>query len=296
MRKNRFNVEKNRYAEAILLCGVAAGLLGLAYARTLEPAWLQTTRVRLRLPRLHPAFNGYRLVHISDIHLDGWMTPTRLEQVVQKINRLHPDLIVITGDFLTHQPDVHSPDLVRTLRLLRAADGVAAVHGNHDHWSDPEVVRQAFEFSGINNLNNRFISLVRGQTALHIAGVDDYMEGLDDLDLVLSSIPDEGAAILLAHEPDFADLSSQTGRFDLQLSGHSHGGQINLPVVGPPFLPEHAEKYPQGYYNINGMALYTNRGLGMVHLPLRLNSRPEITLFILKSGQQVHNNVKTTRI
>jgi predicted MPP superfamily phosphohydrolase len=97
----------------------------------------------------------------------------------------------------------------------------------------------------------------------------------------LERLPEEGAAILLAHEPDFADLSARTGRFDLQLSGHSHGGQVKLPLFGIPYLPRFARKYPRGRYQVGKMILYTNRGLGMVHLPFRFNSRPEITLFTL---------------
>jgi hypothetical protein len=111
--------------------------------------------------------------------------------------------------------------------------------------------------------------------------VDDAIEGQPDLERVLSALPEEECSILLAHEPDFADVSARTGRFDLQLSGHSHGGQIRIPFLPPLALPQQARNYPVGLYRVGEMQLYTNRGIGMVHLPLRFRCRPEITLITL---------------
>jgi hypothetical protein len=117
---------------------------------------------------------------------------------------------------------------------------------------------------------------------LHLAGVDDVWESQDRLDLVLEALPDAGAAILLAHEPDFADVSAAAGRFDLQLSGHSHGGQVIFPLRGPLVLPRYARKYPIGLYQVGGMLQYTNRGLGMIPPRVRFNCRPEVTVFTLR--------------
>jgi uncharacterized protein len=265
--------------------GAAAGLAGLVYAKRIEPRWLETVRVDIRLPRLPPEFHGYRVVQISDIHMDTWMTPRRLRIIVHRINQEKADLVAITGDFVTRDPYNYAKELAGILRGLHARDGVAAVLGNHDHWCDPDFVRQAIQAAGLIDLNNRVHTLRRSGAALHFSGVDDYMENQSRLDLVLSQLQEDGAAILLAHEPDFADLSAASGRFDLQLSGHSHGGQVALPVVGPPYLPDHADKYPVGLYEIGNMKLYTNRGIGMVHLPFRFNSRPEITVITLLSEQ-----------
>jgi len=123
-----------------------------------------------------------------------------------------------------------------------------------------------------------------GRACLYIAGVDDHLTKLDRLDRVLELIPGEGIAVLLAHEPDFADFSASTGRFILQLSGHSHGGQIILPFISKFFLPAKARKYPSGLYQIKDMYLYTNRGLGTTWLNLRYRCPPEITVIVLKSG------------
>jgi predicted MPP superfamily phosphohydrolase len=131
------------------------------------------------------------------------------------------------------------------------------------------------------DLTNTIFTISREGESLHLCGVDDVWEGDVQLDSVLGQLPEAGSAILLAHEPDFADESAATGRFDLQLSGHSHGGQVVIPFFGPPILPYLGRKYPIGLYKVGDMLHYTNRGVGMARLPIRLNCPPEITIFTL---------------
>jgi predicted MPP superfamily phosphohydrolase len=263
-----------------------AGLLGLAgagYTTRIEPRWLDIEPVTVTLPRLDPAFHGYRVVQLSDLHLGDWLTRPRLEEVVALVNTLQPDLIAITGDFVTRHPADWAHDLIGALRPLRARDGVVAILGNHDQWPNPAIIRQVLRESNIRDLSNTVETVRRGGAALHLAGVDDVYWGYARLDAVLARLPLTGAALLMAHEPDFADTSAATGRFDLQLSGHSHGGQVVLPFLGPPTLPEMGECYPSGRYQVGGMIQYTNRGLGMVRPHVRLNCRPEITLLALQA-------------
>jgi predicted MPP superfamily phosphohydrolase len=240
---------------------------------------IEITQVTLNLPRLGQAFYGYRLVQFSDIHMDTWMTPERLDEIVELVNGQKPDLVAITGDFVGRKPARHASSLVGSLRKLKSKDGAVAVLGNHDHWKDPLTVRQILQASGIIELDNRVHTIQRGAAHLHVAGIDDYLSRAARFEKLLEQLPEEGTAILLAHAPDFADISGPSKRFALQLSGHSHGGQINLPLIGPPFLPRFARKYVSGLYQVGEMMLYTNRGIGKVHLPFRLNSRPEITVF-----------------
>jgi uncharacterized protein len=257
-------------------------LLAFYYVYDLEPSWIEVRSVPLQLPHLASEFSGYRIVQLSDIHADRRMTAQRLQKVVNQVNQLHPDLVVLTGDFVTRNPERFAPNL-SVLKTLNPVDKTLAVLGNHDVWTDPDLIQNTLELAGIQVLNNRAVTLERPSAQLHIAGVNDIWAKRDRLDQVLAALPSTGAAILLAHEPDFADTSAATGRFDLQLSGHSHGGQIRIPLMKKVFPPL-AYKYPIGQYQVGSMIQYTNRGLGSSGIPMRFNCRPEITVFTLKSA------------
>jgi uncharacterized protein len=260
---------------------------GLVYARKVEPEDVEVVSVSLVLPRLDARFDRYRIAQISDLHADSWMTPGRVLGLVNLVNAEEPDLVAITGDFATHSRFRslirHALGLAAPLRRLRAPDGVVAVLGNHDHKTETQAVRRVLAASGVIELCNTVLTLRRDRAALHLCGVDDVREGRVDLDAVLRRLPEEGVAVLLTHEPDFADESVVAGRFDLQLSGHSHGGQVGLPLIRSLFLPKLSRRYPSGLYLVNDMYLYTNRGLG-AHPRFRFNCRPEITVFTLRSS------------
>ncbi|HEY9827463.1 MAG TPA: metallophosphoesterase [Stenomitos sp.] len=276
----RFSFLRNRWITRFGL--VFALVLGLTtYACAIEPNWYEVRNLQLTLPRLAPEFSGYRIVHLSDIHADRWMTSDRLQRVVGRVNRLQPDLVVLTGDFITRSPETYTPTLT-ALRALQAPDGAVGVLGNHDIASGAEFVAQSLAKSGVQVLENQVDTIVRKGAELHIAGVGDVWYGRAHLEQIMPTLPDTGAAILLAHEPDFAEVSAATQRFDLQLSGHSHGGQVYV----PPFkrlVPALADLYPSGLYRVGSMWQYTNRGIGASPLHLRLNCRPEITVITLNS-------------
>ncbi|QIN80502.1 metallophosphoesterase [Rubrobacter marinus] len=276
-----------RTAGAALLAGA------FLYARYVEPQWVAVRRLELTLPRLAPEFDGYRVVHMSDVHMDRWMTPGRLTEIVGLVNEQKPDLVAATGDFVTYSPLSSTvplaPLLVEPLEGLRAPDGVVAVLGNHDHRAGAGRVRPHLRRAGIVELANEVRTVRRGPSALHVAGVDSLYMGRDRLGAVLDGLPGEGAAVLLAHEPAFALSSAATGRFDLQLSGHSHGGQVRFPILGAPIYPRHSRPYGDGLYETRGMYAYTSRGLGTVLSRLRANCRPEVSVLTLRSpkgGQQ----------
>jgi uncharacterized protein len=277
------------YRSILLVGALGAALSGcLVYARKVEPEDVEVVPVSLVLPRLDRRFDGYRIAQISDLHADDWMRPGRVLGLVNLVNAEAPDLVAITGDFATYSRFRslirHALGLVSPLSRLRAPDGVVAVLGNHDHKTDARAVRSVLAASGMVELHNTVHTLRRHGAALHLCGVDSVMEGYDRLDEVLAVLDaaEPGCAVLLAHEPDFADESAATGRFDLQLSGHSHGGQVGLPLLRSLFLPKLSRRYPRGLYHVGGMSLYTNRGLG-AHPRFRFNCRPEITVFTLRS-------------
>jgi uncharacterized protein len=204
--------------------------------------------------------------------------------VINLINRQHPDLVAIIGDLFSYEVDGLSQQMVASLNKLQPKDASVAVLGNHDHWAGAVAVRQVLEQSNVIDLSNDVFTINKGRATLHVAGVDSVMSGNHQLDAVLDKLPPLGPAILLAHEPDFADVSSATGRFSLQISGHSHGGQWIVPGIGPPIRGMYARKYPLGRYRVGNMTHYTNRGIGASIIRLRINCPPEITLFTLMSS------------
>lgn len=281
-------LSRRQFLKASLYSAVAAGTVGISsHTQTgaAMPEQIEIVPVELTLPRLAPAFDGYRMVQISDIHMGTGMNQDSLTDVVHLINAQQPDLVAITGDFVTHGDVRHyAPALIEPLSQLQARDGVVCVMGNHDFWTDAGMMREVVRASHITDVSNSHITLERDHSLLHIAGVDTIWYQQDRLDLVLESLPDSGAAVLLAHEPDFADTSAASGRFDLQISGHSHGGQVVIPFVGPPVTPRHGQKYVAGQYQVGSMIQYTNRGIGTAWPPVRFNCPPEITVFTLRAA------------
>lgn len=264
-----------------------AGIKALGISRYLYRPnpndWVDTNHITIPISGLPHEFEGYRLVQISDFHLGTWLTRDYLLDAIRQVNELEPDLVAITGDFVTIQPERYMDDLSAGVSHLSARDGIVAILGNHDHWTDPELICRSLGRIGVSVLANSTFPIQRGAATLYVAGLDDMMVEKDDLPKILSELPLENKAILLAHEPDYAEISSKTSRFALQLSGHAHGGQIILPSIGPLYLPHHARKYPTGLHDVDGMLLYTNSGLGTAELQFRYNSRPEIAVFTLKS-------------
>jgi predicted MPP superfamily phosphohydrolase len=270
---------------AIDLGVVIAG--GAAWGYFIEPASPQIENVRLKLPRLTKEFFGLRVAQLSDIHMGGWMNAERLAYVVDLVTQQKPDVLLLTGDFLighefNSESEAQLQEIINILSPLTNTVPSFGILGNHDYWTDAHAVREMLSSCGVKELTNSVSTLSRGSETLHICGVDDVWEGNARLDEVLNQLKDNSAAILLAHEPDFADVSAQANRFDLQVSGHSHGGQIVFPFIGPPILPHLGQKYPSGLYQIGNMLQYTNRGVGMARLPVRFNCPPEITIFYLE--------------
>ena len=253
------------------------------YARFVEPRRLHVQRVPLRLPHLPAAFAGLRIAHISDLHLGGWLTPARLAVWLARINDLQPDLVVITGDFVEERADQPTDELLVCLQALQPP--TLAVLGNHDHRRGAAQVRQALTACGIRVLRNEVYTLQREAAQLHFAGLGDQAWHDDDFDALLEHLPPQGVAILLAHEPDVADQAAASERFALQLSGHTHGGQVRLPLLNRAHvLPSWGQHYSGGLARAGAMPVYTNRGLGMIRPWLRFNCRPELTLLELQHG------------
>jgi predicted MPP superfamily phosphohydrolase len=274
------NMSRRRFLQLALGSTLGLGTLGIggsAYATRVEPYAIEVTHLTLPLRNLPAAFDGLKLVQLSDWHLGDWMTTEHMLTIASQVNSLKPDVIVATGDFVSRIWRPTPSSVTHSLEAFQAPEGVFAVLGNHDHWTDADVVGSAVMDSGTILLNNANHPLVRGDEALYILGVDDVWEQKANLGHALRGIPDGAATILLAHEPDYADHVAFTRRVGLQLSGHSHGGQVRVPGRGALILPRLGKKYDMGLYNVNGTLLYVNRGVGMVSPHVRFNCPPEIT-------------------
>jgi uncharacterized protein len=284
-------LSRRDFLKLLKVAGLNVMLLafGGGYMSRIEPGWLEVTQVRLALPRLPGSFSGFRLVQISDIHMGGWMNIERLTHLLDIVMGLSPNLVAITGDFVLGHNDVQTSiaemgEMELALKVLTTHFPTLAVLGNHDYWLDAPAVLAMLERSGVQTLVNSAHKVQMGDEFILIGGMDDVREGDGRINQLLAKLPAEGCAILMAHEPDFAVKSAATGRFDLQISGHSHGGQVNLPFIGPPILPYMAHRYPAGLYQVGKMFQYTNRGVGMTPPYIRFNCRPEITVFTLESA------------
>ncbi|MED4783312.1 metallophosphoesterase [Brevibacillus choshinensis] len=262
---------------------VGLGVVGGLYSYGWERQWIEVTRVPIDLPGIPIAFRGTKLVHFSDLHLGHYCEPKDVQHVVDLIMRERPDLICFTGD-LVDESTRYLSVIVPILQQLQAPLGKFAVLGNHDYrLQEQNVVRSTFASSGFEVMDNRHLRLDKQGSSLYIAGIDDVLFGVPDVSRAVSEIPEGETVILLAHEPDFADEAAAFP-VHLQLSGHSHGGQVRIPLMGPVLTPKLSQKYVQGLYGVNNsqMQVYTTRGIGTTILPIRFFCRPEVTVITLR--------------
>jgi predicted MPP superfamily phosphohydrolase len=266
-----------------------AGVAALAVESTLlEPNRPRIVRLEIALRRWPARLEGFTVALLSDFHYDPHFSVHPLRSAIGLVNGLRPELIVLAGDFVSvplfgdPAPAASAAEpCSQLLRQMQAPHGLWAVMGNHDAFTDPDRVTSALRAAGIQVLSNQALPIERDGARFWLGGVDDVLGKTADLDATLHHVPADEATVLLAHEPDYAD---HVARYpvDLQLSGHSHGGQVRLPLLPPLFLPELARKYIWGLYKIGGLTLYTNPGLGTVGVPVRWNCPPEITLLTLR--------------
>jgi uncharacterized protein len=249
-----------------------------------EARTLSVTQTTIELPQLPSPFEGMIIAFLSDLHCSRLTPPTFLEGVVDETLRLKPDLILLGGDYITHGTKYLRPvgDL---LSRLSAPFGVYSVMGNHDHWVDVGAVRKALTRAGIMDLTNSGTWLRLDGSRIRIAGVGDLWEDRQDLGAALDGTKENDVAILLSHNPDFA-AKLRDKRVKLILSGHTHGGQVRLPGVGPLVTnSKYGRRWASGLITLDHFQLYVSRGLGTVVVPIRYNCPPELSLIKLSSSR-----------
>ncbi|TVY10834.1 metallophosphoesterase [Paenibacillus cremeus] len=274
----------------------AAGLVALpsasfSYARYAEPKWLDQTSVSLPFERLPKELDGLRIVQFSDVHHGFHYSAADLLKLAAAINRLQPEMICFTGDLVDYSmgADSEAQAVINALKAMQAPLGKFAVLGNHDYYADPMSIVNALTAGGFKVLRNEAVSVKRQgseTSAFWMAGVEDQWEGKPDIAQALKQAKNDPFVLLLSHCPDYADIAAKHG-VDLQLSGHSHGGQVRLPFFGHLTVPKYAQKYVKGLYTLEQgkLQLYVNRGIGVSVYPVRFWCRPELTAFTLRATQ-----------
>ena len=241
---------------------------------------LSIERQEISLPRLPPKLDGLRIVHLSDFHYGPLVNPKHLERAVRAANGLRPDVIALTGDYIS-QDRMYAAPCAEVVGKLRARYGVYAVLGNHDHWTDATLITDLFRAEGIRVLINEGTRMdLRGES-FWLAGVDDTMVGLEDLPLALAGSSDDEFKLLLAHNPIILRRAARVS-VDLVLSGHTHGGQVTWRSEksrsGRP-----RRRMLRGLGRRGNTQIYVTRGLGTVVLPIRYGCPPEVSVLELRS-------------
>ena len=248
-----------------------------------EPFMLAIERQEIYLHRLPAGLHGLRLVHLSDFHYGPLTDSKHLERAVKAANDLRPDVIVLTGDYIS-QDRIYAAPCAELVGRLRARFGVYAVLGNHDHWTDAALIADLFQAEGIKVLVNEGLRLDLKGESFWLAGVDDTMVGLEDLPLALAGSSDDEMKLLLAHNPIILRRAARAG-VDLVLSGHTHGGQVTLrPEKNRSGRPR--RRLLRGLGRRGNTQIYVTRGLGTVVLPIRYGCPPEVSVLELHSMPQ----------
>ena len=245
-----------------------------------EPFMIAVERQEIYLRRLAKALDGLRVVHLSDFHYGPLVDPRHLERAIEIANDLKPDLIALTGDYISQERGYAAP-CAALVGQLRARHGVYAVLGNHDHWTDASLIADLFRAEGIRVLVNEGLRVDINGEDFWLAGVDDTMVGLEDLSLALAGSCDGELKLLLAHNPVILRRAWRAG-VDLVLSGHTHGGQVTLrPEKNRSGRPR--RRLLRGLARRGNTQIYVTRGLGTVVLPIRYGCPPEISLLEFRS-------------
>ena len=270
---------------------VAAGVAAIAVDSTLiEPNRPRLIRKEIALRRWPRRLDGFTIALLSDFHYDPYFSVHPIRSAVEMVNGLRPDLIALTGDFVSvplfgnsAKGAADAEPCAQLLGKLQAPHGVWSVLGNHDVFSDADRVTNALHAVGIPILSNKSVAVEKDGARFWLGGVDDVLGGTADLPGTLRGVLGEEAVVLMVHEPDYADYVAGYP-VDLQLSGHTHGGQVRFPFMRPLYLPALAKKYVWGLFKIRGLTLYTNAGIGTVELPVRWNCPPEITFITVRKS------------
>ncbi len=264
------------------------GLCVFVDARYIEPKLLKVKEQRITTHKL-TLEEPLKIVQFSDVHLGKDYSFTDFKRIITKMNALNPDLVIFTGDLIDDNKTFTEVEkVIELLKMVESTYGNYAVYGNHDHGGNgTRRYAKIMKESGFRLLvnENETITLKNGEK-INVIGIDDIILSRPDFEAAFKGIETKGYKFFISHAPDVVDRLPSEGVVDLQLSGHSHGGQVRLPIVGAPFTVPYGRKYIKGLYEVSereGMLLYVNSGIGTSQLPYRFLNPPEITLFLIES-------------
>jgi predicted MPP superfamily phosphohydrolase len=280
----RFNLTRRGFLRGAIAAPLVAVSAGSAYASFVEPYDYELTLTDVLIDGLPQSFEGFRIAQISDVHHSRLVSIREVLRVVELAQGAQADLIALTGDYTTAYRRYIEP-CAEALGGLSAPEGVWAVLGNHDHYTDPQLTVRALERAHINVLNNGNTLVRRGGDALQLAGIDDWSWNGTDWPRALHGLDRRLPTVLLSHQPRVLDVA-ETENISLILSGHTHGGQLSLPFIGAPARFGVKDfKYLRGLYERGGTQLYVSRGTGVIGLPVRFGARPEIAVLRLRRSK-----------
>jgi len=274
-------VTRREFLGGLVSAPLLAVSAGAAYSRLIEPYfyWISETDVFIR--DLPERFEGFRITQLTDIHHSRILGIDEVRRVVALAQQTKPDMFVLTGDYSTEYRRYIEP-CAEALSTLTAPDGVWAVLGNHDHYTDPELTTRALQRNRISVMNNAHTTLQRGPDSIQLSGVDDWTWNAVDWTRAFAGLNPNAPTILLSHQPIVLDLP-QTRDVSLILSGHTHGGQLTFPILGAParFATKDL-KHARGLFRRGDTQLYVSTGTGVIGLPVRFGVRPEIAVLRLR--------------
>jgi uncharacterized protein len=270
-----------RLVMLVSLVGMVAGLIVAWRARFIAPYRAQVAHVVVQLPRKQSSLAGLKIAFVTDTHVGPHFAASDLEGIVKRLEHIQPDIVLFGGDYICESPRFLKHTVPVLARMAKTAKfGAWGVLGNHDVSNMRERVVPALETAGIPILVNQSVCIHTDRGPLWVVGIDDGLIGKVDLERAFRDVPPEAAAICVWHEPDRAEESAPYGAF-LQLSGHTHGGQVRLPRLGPVATPLLGKRFVLGRYQVGDMELYVSSGLGVYRPPLRFNCPPELTVIRL---------------
>lgn len=263
----------------------------IIYARYIGTLGFDTKEYTLYEEDIPSSFDGLKIIHFSDLHYNRAITISKVKKIVEEINLINPDIVVFTGDLIDKDVNLTSNDydmLTNILSNIKSKYGKYAIMGNHDYDKDMDNIIKIFNNSGFKYLDNEHDIIYNDKKdMIFIGGINTVSYNMDDIDKTMSYFDnnkDIDYKIILVHEPDITDEIVKDYSVDLILAGHSHNGQIRLPIIGTIYTPLYSKKYYDNYYDVDGINLYISSGIGVSTVNYRLFNRPSINFYRINKG------------